>query len=505
MAAYIVALDSGTHADATAAQSAITGAGATITETYSFNLTYKIDCTAEQLAAIAGVLHSSLETATEDVTVQYSTDHLKHLCNNVDRSLASAYRPRHDGTGSTIYLLDTGINESHDEFTNSSITNLYTAFGTDYSDSTGHGTAMASLINGDNIGVSPNASLFNIKFSNSVSSSISIGTIIEAMNAALVHHKANTPNKVKTLCMPWTTAKNSLVDAKLQELETHNMMVICSAGNNAADVDNYSPAGLDQVMTVGSYNDSYQVGAFGANGTWAGGSAGTNLGEEVDIYALGSNVSIASHSDNTSYGTAYGTSPSTAIIAGLSAQYIQKEPTATSTQIKSFIVGEGSIPKRGANITFDSGLISSTGANVELLSKSIGVSPQVNDVDLASIPSGVVIIVEQGQTGTVDIGLNSGASNVSVLGFSPLPPFATFNTGTGVVSVDTTSNMDGVTVPGKYHFAIRGDVDSVTRVEEYTIGVIATGGQETSLDTAPEYYYDGTNFDQVVNFAFWKE
>ena len=65
--------------------------------------------------------------------------------------------------------------------------------------------------------------------------------------------------------------------------------------------------------------------------------------------------------------------------------------------------------------------------------------------------------------------------------------------------------MDGVTVPGKYHFAIRGDVDSVTRVEEYTIGVIATGGQETDLDTAPEYYYDGTNFDQVVNFAFWKE
>ena len=38
MAAYIVALNSGTHADATAAQNAITGAGATITETYSLNL-----------------------------------------------------------------------------------------------------------------------------------------------------------------------------------------------------------------------------------------------------------------------------------------------------------------------------------------------------------------------------------------------------------------------------------------------------------------------------------
>ena len=41
MAVYIVALDSGTHADATAAESAITGAGASITKTYKFNLTYK--------------------------------------------------------------------------------------------------------------------------------------------------------------------------------------------------------------------------------------------------------------------------------------------------------------------------------------------------------------------------------------------------------------------------------------------------------------------------------
>lgn len=509
MAVYIVALDSGTHADATAAQNAITGAGATITETYSFNLTYKIDCTADQLAAIAGVSHSSLESATETITVNYSTDHLKHMANPFNNSLARAYSPQYDGTGSHIYLLDTGINATHTEFSSANIINLHSNFQTDgnpdYTDATGHGTAMASLINGGNVGVSPSASVYNIKFSNTNSGSVSVGDILTSMNVALSHHNTNTPSTVKAVCMPWTTAKNSLIDAKLQELESHNMIVICSAGNNAADVDSYSPAGLDQVMTVGAYNNSYQVGAFGADATWSGGSTGCNLGEEVDIYALGTNVSIADSSNVSNYNTAYGTSAPTAIVAGLSAQYVQQSPTATATQIKSFIVAEGSHRHRGANITFDANLITATGANASLLKKSIAWSPQTTSIELASSPSGTIITVEQGQTGSVNVGLNSDAANVTVLGFSPVPPFATFNTSTGVCAVDTTSNMTGVTVPGKYHFAIRGDVSGVTRVEEYTVGVYAVGGSETDLDAAPEYYYDGTNFDQVVNFTSSKE
>ena len=507
MAVYIVALDSGTHADASAAESAITGAGATITETYKFNLTYKIDCTSDQLAAISGVQHSSLESATEDITVQYSTDHLKHLCNNVGNNLVNTYQPTYQGHESAVYLLDTGCTTAHTEFSTSNTIALHSMYETDgnpdHSDSTGHGTAMASLINGANVGVSPRANVYSIKVMNSVTTTTTVGHMLEAMNVALNHHLLSTPSRAKAICLPWTTSKNSLLDAKLEELETHNMMVICSAGNNAADVDNYSPAGLDQVMTVGAYNTNYQVGAFGATATWSGGSAGSNLGEEVDIYALGSNVSIAKHDDANGYDTSYGTSPATAIIAGLSAQYVEQSPSATATQIKSFMVSEGDIRGRGGNITFDSGLVTSTGANVSTLKKSIGVSPQVSDVSLSTMPSGIVLTVKNGETGTVNVGLNGSAANVSVLAFSPVPPFATFDTSTGVLNVDTTSNMSGVTIPGKYHFAVRGEIDSVTKVEEYTIGLYTT--EETEIDAANEYYWDGSSYDQVVNFTSTKE
>tara|TARA_X000000950_G_C13906598_1_gene657137 strand:+ start:16 stop:1539 length:1524 start_codon:yes stop_codon:yes gene_type:complete len=507
MAVYIVALDSGTHADATAAESAITGAGASITKTYKFNLTYKIDCTSDQLAAIAGVTHSSLESATEDITIQFDQTHLKYLCNNVASNLNKNYDPQYEGYESSVYLLDTGVNTAHTEFSSANTIALHSMYqvdgNPDNSDSTGHGTAMASLINGGNVGVSPKSNVYSIKVMNDVTTTATVGHMLEAMDVALEHHLDNTPAKVKAVCLPWTTSKNALLDSKLEEMETHNMLVICSAGNNAADADNYSPAGLDQVMTVGAHNPSYVVGGFGANATWSGGSAGSNLGEEVDIYSIGSNVSIAQHSDNVSYGTSYGTSPATAIIAGLSAQYVEKTPTATATQIKSFMVSGGDRVGRGANLTFDANLITSTGANVDLLKKSIGVSPQKTDVNLSTLPTGLVIAVKNGESGTVNVGLNENASNVQVLAFSPVPPFASFDTSTGVISVDTSANMSGVTVPGKYHFAVRGEIASATKVEEYTIGVYTT--EETELDSSNEYYYDGSSYDQVVNFTSTKE
>jgi len=509
MAVYIVALDSDTHASNSAAETAITNSGASITETYNLNLTFKIDATAEQLANITGVSASSLESDTISGNVAFSADHLKHFCNDVGSSLSTSYNPSYQGVDGWVYLMDTGINTGHGEFANSNVINLHTNFtansSPDYSDSTGHGTAMASVINGENIGVSPKANVYNVKVMDSANFSGTIGSMINAMNVILTHHQLSTPSQVKTVCIPWTASKNSLLDAKLQELESHNLMVVCSAGNDAKDVDLFSPAGLDQVMTVGAYNTSWVVGSFGGTNQWTVNSDGSNLGEEVDIYALGSNVSIAEEANGANYITTYGTSVATGQIAGLSAQYIEAYPNATATQIKSYMVSEGAVSGRGANITFDANLITSTGANVSTLTKSIGVSPQVSDVNLSTLPSGLVLSVQNGQTANVNVEINASAVNVSVLAFSPTPPFVTFDNG-GLVTADTSnvSAMANVTVPGKYHFAVRGEIGGVTKVEEYTVGVYTTA--ETELDSANEYYYDGeAGYDQVVLFNSTKE
>ena len=103
MAEYIVTMDPSAHADNTAAVTAITDAGATVTKTYSFNLTYKIESTSEQMEAIAGKQHTEAYNFEAVVTPSFNTAHLKMLCNDAG-STATAYNPSSTGAGEHLYL-----------------------------------------------------------------------------------------------------------------------------------------------------------------------------------------------------------------------------------------------------------------------------------------------------------------------------------------------------------------------------------------------------------------
>ena len=497
MATYIIAMDPSVHADATAAQGAITDQGGTITKTYGFNLTYKVDCEPAELSEMTGVLFSEDYSTSATVTGAFNTDHLKRLCNdNAETSVS--YNPTSTGSGEHVYLVDTGINTTHDEFTGATVNNLYSAFvdgdsNPVYTDTDGHGTSMASLIVGQNIGTAKDATVHNVRAMDTENYSGTIGAMVDALDACLVHHLANTPSQTKVVCICWTTAKNNLLDAKFTELEDNNMIVVCSAGNNALDVNNYSPAGLDQVMTVGGHDASLIVGMFSA-------TTGSNLGEEVDVFGMAENVSIINFSNDTAYTTGGGTSVAAAQIAGLVVQYTDIYPSADARTIKSYVVAEGQVLNRGRSLTFNSALITATGATESTLKKSIGVSQQVGDKNLASVPSGLILTVQNGQTGTANVEINASASNVSVMAFSPMPAFATWNN-SGLVTVDTdAANMTGATVPGIYHFAVKGTVSGTVLVEEFSIGVYTTDVSE--IDGANEYYFDAdtSSYDQVVNF-----
>lgn len=502
MATYIISLQGDAYADNTAGATAITNAGGTITKTYNFDLTYKVDITAEQLATIAGVSASSLESEAVTANVSYDADHLKYLCNDAG-SLSTAYNPSSTGDGETVYLIDTGINTNHSEFANATINNLYTNYGTDFNDSAGHGTAMASLIVGENIGAAKDATLQNVRALDSHSTSATVGSMIDALDAILSHHNSNVPAKTKTVCVCWVTSKNQLLDLKFSELEDNNLIVVCSAGNNGDDVDNYSPAGLDRVMTVGAHDSNYVVGGGSANGTFGGGTM-SNIGEEVDIYTIGAGVSVADASNTTNYLDANGTSVSTATIAGLSLQYIDLYPDASARVIKSYMTSEGAVENRGANLTISNALITSANVTVSSLKKSVGVSPQAGDLQLSAVPSGLVIEVANGAVATANVEINPSASNVEVLSFSPTPPWVTWDN-SGLITANTQANFANVTVPGRYHFAVKGTISGTTLVEEYSIGVYETDPNE--LDTSAEFYYDSgtSSYDQVVNFNATKE
>ena len=128
MARYLVSMNS---ADDTAAQSAITTAGATVVSTLGFNLTYEIEATEVQKDAITGVTASQDASESVTVTAQGTTFTTDHLDRCIHSSGERPWNPARTGTGKFVYLIDTGINTSHREFDGATIQNLWTNFADD--------------------------------------------------------------------------------------------------------------------------------------------------------------------------------------------------------------------------------------------------------------------------------------------------------------------------------------------------------------------------------------
>lgn len=505
MANYIVEMDSGVHADASAAQTAITSAGASITTTFSLSLTYLISATAEQLAAISGVKYSEDADADSGLGLQnYSTHHFRYLDNrwynsaNVDGTWTETYsfdswEPKFSGNGKTVYLVDSGINASHIEFANATITNLHSAYGSTYTDSTGHGTSMAGLICGENIGLARDVTLKNVKLFDQASGNISVGNVISALDAVLSDHNSSNVADVKVLCAPWTTAQNNLIDSKISELNNSNIVVVAAAGNNNDNVANYSPAGVADIITVGSHDTDFVISEF-TNTAWDGGSDTTsfpNYGAAVDIFTIGQNVTTCSHLSSVIYGSATGTSMSTALVAGGVAQFIEKHPSKNSNEIKDILISEGSL-KGKTSLTLGAG---STDANLDMINESVlQLDSGSSDATIEfsnTFPSGRILNVQSGSVANINLDINTNVSNVAILPFSPLAPWMSFDANTGVITADTSS-LDANLSPGVFLFGIRGKTASdFVIVEEYSIGVYDTA--ESELESSTNYYYDDDN------------
>lgn len=504
MARYIVTMDPATHANGASAQQAIVDAGAEVVKVFNFNLTFLIECTEAQKSAIPGVLKSESADAPLQVTLQVmNTDHLNiTLVSDTGGNIPASYNPLNRGAGQHIYLVDTGIRATHEQFAGVNINNLYSNFSdnpayAEFDDTAGHGTLVGSVIVGKDLGPAKDATLHNVKLFSSGADTITVVEIVNALDAVLSHHLNNNGNQAKVVCLPWVATRNAFIDDKILGMNASNLVVVAAAGNNGDDVANYSPAGVRQIITVGAHDNQWGVGSF-TNMPWDGSNAVTsytNYGAEIDIFAAGVNVYAATNDSDTSYTeTATGTSVSAGITAGVAAQYIARYPSLNSSQIKDIMVQEGHII--GMNLL---GFDQSMSIDYSSVNKSILVFDEAGEEMLTTLPSGRIASIQAGQSATVNLGINANATEVASLDFAPLPPWATLDLATGVVSIDT-STVDPAVVPGAFIFAIKGKLNGVTKVEEFSIAVYTTS--EDEIEGSTQYYYDSTSgaYDPVVNF-----
>lgn len=157
------------------------------------------------------------------------------------------------GQSITVYLMDSGIEDTHPEFVGRNVTKLYSVIPNDFTDRAGHGTALGSLIVGNTCGIT-DAKLKVIKIFDPNHATLQ-SEFLDALDAIINDHVDNT---FAILNASWSIPKNEWVEHKLSLAVEEGIFVIAAAGNTGVSIEDVTPASMMEVITMGAYNTELQ-------------------------------------------------------------------------------------------------------------------------------------------------------------------------------------------------------------------------------------------------------
>lgn len=212
-----------------------------------------------------------------------------------------------------LYIVDTGINFAHTEFAGLETENFYALpqFNGDFTDTVGHGTAVASLAVGKNLGIARHCKLVSVK----IAQDCSVEELGLAFDAIISRASQNS-NITRIVNISWTFAKNEFIDQKIQHLIDLGVTVICASGDQGIDVVSCTPQSLTDVITVGP-SDKYDIPAGFNNIAPSTVGITSNYGLTLDIFAPGEEILAASIEG---YQIVSGSAYSGALVSGIACE-----------------------------------------------------------------------------------------------------------------------------------------------------------------------------------------
>jgi len=248
--------------------------------------------------------------------------------------------PSNGGTGTTVYVTDTGILTTHVDFGGRATWGANYAGGSN-SDGNGHGTHCAGTIGGTTYGVAKATRLVAVKVLDANGSGTMAG-IVSGVN--YVSNNATPYKSVISMSLGGSGTQAAMRTA-IDNAVSYNIAVVVAAGNSNANACNTSPAGFASCITVGAT-------ALGGSGSsrWDVRSSFSNYGTCVAIFAPGTNIRSAWIGSNTATNTISGTSMACPHVAGLSATILGANSNMSPSALRSRLTS-----------TSQSGLIDSPG------------------------------------------------------------------------------------------------------------------------------------------------
>ncbi|EPJ9957902.1 S8 family peptidase [Acinetobacter baumannii] len=239
--------------------------------------------------------------------------------------LNSTYSYLQTGSGTTAYIVDTGILSSHQEFSGRVLSG-YTAIsdGNGTTDCNGHGTHVAGTVGGTTYGVAKSVNLVPIRILGCDGSGAS-SNVIAGLDWILKNGK-----KPAVVNMSLGGATSSSLDSAVENLFNNGYVMVVAAGNSNTDACSSSPARVSKAITVAATDNTDTRASY------------SNYGSCVDIFAPGSQINSSWIGSNTATKILNGTSMATPHVAGVVAEMLQSTPTASPQTISTNLLNQAS-------------------------------------------------------------------------------------------------------------------------------------------------------------------
>lgn len=260
-----------------------------------------------------------------DATTQSNPDWGLDRIDQKTLPLNLAYSYLQTGSGTTAYIVDTGILSTHQQFSGRVLSG-YTAIsdGNGTSDCNGHGTHVAGTVGGSTYGVAKNVSLVPIRILGCDGSGAS-SNVIAGLDWILKNGK-----KPAVVNMSLGGDASTSLDSAVENLFNNGYVMVVAAGNSNTDACSSSPARVSKAITVAATDNTDTRASY------------SNYGSCVDIFAPGSQINSSWIGSNTATKVLNGTSMATPHVAGVVAEMLQSTPTATPQTISTNLLNQAS-------------------------------------------------------------------------------------------------------------------------------------------------------------------
>jgi len=229
-----------------------------------------------------------------------------------------------DGTGVDVYVIDTGIRPTHQQFVGHFLRGANFIQDGNTNDCNLHGTHVSGTATGRTFGVAPLATIRDVRVF-SCAGSTTNAAIINGVNYVRTQ-SATRPTRRAVANMSLGGGASPMLDQVVNALANANVFVAVAAGNSNVNASTTSPARAAGAFAVGASTINLTRASF------------SNFGTIVKVFAPGQNILSAAFESDTGTRTISGTSMASPHVAGAAALLRERFPTETQAQIGNRIV-----------------------------------------------------------------------------------------------------------------------------------------------------------------------